>query len=533
MLNVSMIRKDFPELQREVFGRQIAYLDNCATTLKPVQVIKAIVDCYCLYYANIYRGSYLLSVESTEAYEYSRKKIASFFGAKPHEIIFVRNSTEGINLAASALAPLFKKGDNVVTTLMEHHSNLLPWYRLKNVKTRFVKLTREGKLDYEDFKKKVDEKTRLISLVHVSNVLGTINDVDRVRELAERVGALLFLDAAQSAPHLPLNVKSLGVDFMAVSGHKMLGPTGIGVLYVREELMEDLPMFMVGGEVIEHVFLKNGLFTHDLKIEWKKGPERFEAGTPNIVGAIGLAAAVDYLERIGMHEVREHERKLTEYALEQIGGIEGIRILGPQNTRERGGVLSFNLGGMNPHEVALKLDRFAICTRSGHHCAEPLHNFFGVRGSVRASFYIYNTEEEIDRLRKALLIIKKGGVELKEVLITNPLEDLLNERRNPVIPFKEIQKPDRKMELSCKTCAYKGICSGEERGWKVFDEEITLDKVRSFWHMMIWRVCPAMSRFPFLERAFREYEKEVRSVLAMSLRIGARRRSHERSYKIS
>lgn len=490
------IRKDFPALRREVFGKPIVYLDNCATTLKPEIVIIAIASYYENYCANIYRGAYLTSVEATSAWEFSREKIAGFIGARPEELIFVRNATEGLNLVAQSLSRHLGPGDEVVTTLIEHHSNMLPWWemsRVRGFKLKLAKVTREGTIDYEDLKEKVTGRTRVVAVSHVSNVTGAITDLRLVRDLARDVDAVFVVDGAQSAPHIPIDVKKIDADAFAFSGHKMMGPTGIGGLYLSPELKENLPRFLVGGETIEHVHYDPR--SERLEIEWKAAPEVYEAGTPHIAGAIGLAAAVDYIEKLGgPEEIRRHEEYLVRVALRELSAIPGVEVYGPP-PKERGGVVPFNVQRYrdNPHEVSLRLDRYGICTRSGHHCAEPLHEALGVPGTVRASFYIYNTREEIEYLAQAVEEIAQGALPtLEPVYWTNPLEDLLTSGASK-------RESEERTGLTCATCAFREFCMVGETG-----------------HLGVFLLCPALEDLPNVRRAFWKHEAEL---LEMARRV--------------
>ncbi|MCD6513991.1 MAG: SufS family cysteine desulfurase [Candidatus Odinarchaeota archaeon] len=407
ILNVEEIRQDFPILNRLIEGKRLVYFDNAATSQKPVQVINAIKNFYETFNANIHRGLHKLSQEASEKYEYAHDLVADFIGAKNREeVIFVRNTTEALNLVAYSFELKYlKPGDEIVVSIMEHHSNLLPWFQAaKRTKAllRIVDITNEHKLDYDLLEEVIGPKTKVVAIVHMSNMLGTINDVRKIAKLAHENDALVVVDGAQSVSHLPINVSDLGIDFLAFSGHKMLGPTGIGVLYGRRELLESLDPFLTGGDMISSV--RCGL-DGKCKIDWNKLPWKFEAGTPNIVGGIGLSAAVEYLKRLGMSKVHEYEKELTRYALklldEELNG--NIEVYGPKNIDERGGIISFNIKNMDPHVVALYLDEFGIAVRSGFHCTQPLHERLGLdNGSVRASFYIYNTKEEIDYFVDAL-----------------------------------------------------------------------------------------------------------------------------------
>lgn len=390
------IRSDFPILSRQINGKQLAYLDNAATTQKPNQVIDVISDYYRNSNANIHRAVHTLGNEATEMYEGARGKIASFINASPREVIFTRNATEAINLVAFSFGAGLKKGDEIITTLMEHHSNIVPWQMLESngVKVRYVDVDEEGNLKLDQYNEFVNENTKIIAVAHASNVLGTINPVSSIAKIAHDAGALLVVDGAQGAPHMPVDVHALDADFYAFSGHKMLGPTGIGVLYGRRNLLEGMQPFLRGGDMIKEVYTTHTTF-NDL-------PHKFEAGTPNIADTIGFGAALDYLANIGMENVLRHERALTKYALEKLSGINGLKIYGPLDTSMRTGAVSFNLADIHSHDVASILDDEGIAIRSGHSCAMPLMTRLGVPSVARASVYIYNTKEEIERLADAL-----------------------------------------------------------------------------------------------------------------------------------
>ncbi|HEY80267.1 MAG TPA: cysteine desulfurase [Caldilineae bacterium] len=398
MPDIAQIRADFPILHQEVHGKPLIYLDSTATSQKPRQVIEALNDYYRQDNANVYRGVHTLAERATAAYEQARLKIARFVhAATPKEIVFVRNTTEAINLVANAwgranLGP----GDEVLITEMEHHSNIVPWQlvtQARGATLRYVPITDAGELDYEALDGLLTERTKLFAFTAMSNVLGTINPVAELVAKAHAVGARVLVDAAQSAPHLPTDVQALGADFLAFSGHKMLGPTGIGVLYGKRELLEAMPPFLGGGEMIREVFMDHST--------WNTVPHKFEAGTPAIGEAIALGAAVDYLSGLGMDWVHAHEREITVYAWERLSTIEGLRILGPGPDR-RGGLLAFTLDDVHPHDIAAVLDMHGVAVRAGHHCAQPVHDRFGVPATARASFYIYNTLEEVDTLAEAL-----------------------------------------------------------------------------------------------------------------------------------
>ncbi len=394
------VRDDFPVLQRKIRGKPFTYLDSAATSQKPKSVIAAIEDYYKRYNANVHRAVYELGEEATRAYEGAREKIAAFIGAKdPREVVFTRGTTESLNALAYSwgIKGPMQKGDEIVTTIMEHHSNTIPWYfvqDLKGVKLKWVDINADGTLKMEDYDSLVTEKTKIVTVTHVSNVLGTINPIKEIAERAHEVGAICVVDGAQSAPHLPVDVAALGCDFYTVSGHKMCGPTGSGVLWGRKELLEQMEPFMGGGEMIREV--------HKGWAKYNDVPYKFEAGTPNIEGAIGLGAAVDYLTKLGMDKVRRHEVEVTEYALEEMHKVKGIVTFGPDDLRVRGGVVSFNVGDVHAHDVASILDVEGVCIRSGHHCAQPLMERLGVPATSRASFYLYNTMEDVDRLVAAI-----------------------------------------------------------------------------------------------------------------------------------
>ncbi len=401
MLDPYKIRQDFPILENTIInGRKLVYFDNAATSQKPVQVLKTLHEFYMRYNANIHRGFHYLSQEASRLYEEAHEVVARFINARgPEEIVFVRNTTEALNLIAYAWA--FKhvnSGDEIIVTIMEHHSNFLPWFKIaryKNAHVKVIDVYDDGRLKIEEFENAISDKTKLVAVSHMSNVTGVINDIKRIARLSHERGARIVVDAAQSVPHIPVDVRDLGVDFLAFSGHKMLGPTGIGVLYMREEVIDELDTFLVGGDTIKEVH-----YNGELRVVWHKTPWRYEAGTPNIAGGIGLAEAVKYLSKIGMDNVERHEQELVSYLLkrfEEEGLRDAIRILGPRETVSRGGIVSFTLRDLDPHATAIMLDQKAIAVRSGFHCAQPLHERLGFhRGSVRASFYIYNTREEID-----------------------------------------------------------------------------------------------------------------------------------------
>ena len=395
MLDVKAIRKDFPILEREVYGKPLVYLDNAATSQKPRSVIQALVEYYEGYNSNVHRGVHALSMEATDRYEEARAKVARFINADSTEsIVWTRNTTEGINLVANTWAmDEIKAGDEIVVTQMEHHSNLVPWQKVareRGASLRILPLTEDGTLDSEEFDSYITPRCKLLSVVHVSNSLGTINPISELVSRARSVGASVMIDAAQSVPHLPVDVKELDCDFLAFSGHKMLGPTGIGVLYVKRDVLEQMEPFLLGGEMVLEVW--------NDRATWNDLPMRFEAGTPNIADAIALGAAVDYLEALGMDNVREHEIQLTKYGLDAFKELEEIDVFGPDDPRLRGGVISFHHSDIHPHDLGTVLDRQGIAIRTGHHCTMPLMRSMDVIATARASFYIYNTEEEVDLL---------------------------------------------------------------------------------------------------------------------------------------
>jgi cysteine desulfurase/selenocysteine lyase len=394
-LDIQRIRDDFPILKREVHGRPLVYFDNTATTQKPKQVIDALVHYYEHYNANIHRGIHALAEEATARYEETRQKTADFIGAPgPECIVFTRNTTESINLVAHAWARKFlREGDETVLSVMEHHSNLVPWQMLAKetgAVLRFIDIDDEGQLVWSDVERLINDKTKLVSVAHMSNVLGTINPVRKIADLAHAHGALVLLDGAQSVPHLPVNVEEIDCDFLAFSAHKMLGPTGVGVLYARRELLEEMDPFLGGGEMIRRVRLEEST--------WNDVPWKFEAGTPNIGDVCAFGATLDYLSGLGMENVRAHEIAITRDALRKLSQIPDITIYGPESVEARGGVVAFNLADIHPHDVGTVLDRHGVAIRAGHHCAQPLMKRLDVVATARASFYVYNTSEELDTL---------------------------------------------------------------------------------------------------------------------------------------
>ncbi len=401
LLNVPEIKKDFPILQRKVRDKPLTYLDSTATSQKPQAVIDAITDFYTRYNANVHRAIYELGEEATRAYEGARERIAEFIGAKdPMEIAYTKSTTESLNLIAYGYALKGKrvqKGDEVIGTVLEHHSNHVPWHfvrDLKGVALKYVDVDDDGRLRMEQYDDLITKRTKVVTLAHVSNVLGTINDVKEVAKRAHEVGAICVVDAAQSVPHMPVDVRDLDCDFLAFSGHKMLGPTGIGILYGKKEILEETEPLLGGGEMISEVHLGTA--------KWNDVPYKFEGGTPPVAEAIGLGAAVDYLSKLGMPAVRQHEMEVTGYALEALAKVDGVRTYGPRDARHRGGIVSFTMEKAHPHDIASILDVEGVCIRSGHHCAQPLMDRYDLAATARASFYVYNDLEDVDRLVAAL-----------------------------------------------------------------------------------------------------------------------------------
>ncbi|MDP2776102.1 MAG: cysteine desulfurase [Anaerolineales bacterium] len=403
-LNITEIRKDFPILERETRrGVRVIYLDSTATSQKPVQVIEAMNDYYRRSNANIHRGVHTLAEEATSLYEGAREKIARFVNAcSAREIIYTRNTTESINLVAYSWARAnLKAGDLVILTEMEHHSNLVPWQMLqmeRGVELDFIPVTEDGLLDLETYKALLDRHPKLVSFTHMSNVLGTINPAAEIIRLGHEAGAMVLVDGAQSAPHLQVDVQALDADFYAFSAHKMCGPTGIGVLYGKTAFLDSMPPFLGGGDMIKEVKLRS--------FRANSLPHKFEAGTPAIAEAVGFGAAVEYLTQIGMDNIAAHEHEITEYALERLEEIPGVKIFGP-SVDKRGGVAAFTLEGVHPHDVAQILDQDGIAVRAGHHCAQPLHEKFGITATSRASFYLYNTKDEVDMLVNGIYKVKE------------------------------------------------------------------------------------------------------------------------------
>lgn len=400
-MNVYEIRKQFPILDQQVNGKQLVYLDSAATSQKPISVIDALDDYYRRYNSNVHRGVHTLGTMATDGYEGAREKVRKFINASStEEIIFTRGTTTAINtVAASYGMANVSEGDEIVITPMEHHSNIIPWQQVAKAKKatlKYIPLQKDGTIDLKDVEATVTDKTKIVSVMHVSNVLGTINPVKEIAAIAHKHGAVMVVDGAQSTPHMKIDVQDLDCDFFAFSGHKMTGPTGIGVLYGKKHLLENMEPVEFGGEMIDFVELYEST--------WKELPWKFEGGTPIIAGAIGLGAAIDFLESIGMDAIEAHEQELASYAMEALKQVDGITIYGP---KERAGVVTFNIDDVHPHDVATVLDAEGIAVRAGHHCAQPLMKWLNVTATARASFYLYNTKEEVDAFVEALIKTKE------------------------------------------------------------------------------------------------------------------------------
>ncbi|MFL0474293.1 cysteine desulfurase [Priestia sp. 179-F W1.4 NHS] len=400
-MNISDIRKQFPILDQEVNGSPLVYLDSAATSQKPLAVIEAIEKYYKEYNSNVHRGVHTLGTRATDGYEGAREKVRKFINAKStEEIIFTRGTTTALNtVAASYGRANLKPGDEIVITYMEHHSNIIPWQQVAKetgATLKYISLTEDHGLSLEEVKSTITSNTKIVSIMQVSNVLGTINPVKEIAEIAHANGAVMVVDGAQSTPHMKVDVQDLDCDFFAFSGHKMGGPTGIGALYGKKELLEKMEPIEFGGEMIDFVNLYEST--------WKELPWKFEGGTPIIAGAIGLGAAIDFLEEVGLDNIQAHEHKLAQYALDRLSQVDGITIYGP---KERAGVVTFNIEDVHPHDVATVVDADGIAIRAGHHCAQPLMKYLNVSSTARASFYLYNTEEEVDKLVSSLIKTKE------------------------------------------------------------------------------------------------------------------------------
>lgn len=392
VLDILSIRKDFPILNRKVNGYPLVYLDNAATSQTPQKVIDTIVDYYSRYNANIHRGVHTLSQEATDIYEQARQKIQKHFNAaRPQEIIFTSGTTHGINLVANGFASFLKKGDEIIVSALEHHSNIVPWQMLcerTGAVLKVIPMGLDGKLIMEEYHKLLSQRTKLVFCNHVSNALGTINPIEEIIEAAHKAGAAVLIDGAQAAPHIKADVQKLDVDFYVVSAHKMCGPTGVGMLYGKEEWLNKLPPYQGGGEMIAEVTFEKTTYA-DL-------PHKFEAGTPNICGGIAFGAALDYMNAIGLDAIAQYEHELLEYATKELLAIDGLKIYG--DLKEKTAVISFNINGLHPYDIGSILDKLGVAVRTGHHCAQPIMDFYKIPGTVRASFSFYNTKEEVDIL---------------------------------------------------------------------------------------------------------------------------------------
>lgn len=409
MFDPKIVKKDFPILRREVNGHLLIYLDSGATSQKPNVVLGAERDYYEKHNANVHRGAHTLGDEATQIYQEAREKVAKFIDggtlrqAQGGEVIFVRNTTEAINLVAYAWGlDNLKAGDVVVTTLMEHHANMVPWQevgRRTGARVEVVGITGDGQIDMDDYRQKLKLKPKMVCFAHVSNALGTVNPVKEMTRLAHKAGAIVLVDGAQAVPHMRVDVNEIGCDFYAFSGHKMLGPMGIGVLWGKKEILEKMSPFLSGGGMISEVSTSRST--------WAEVPEKFEAGTPNVAGAVGLASAIEYLEKLGLENVREHDKEVVSYSLKVLSKLQRVRVWGPKDPRIRSGSVSFEYVGVHAHDVATILDSEGVAVRSGHHCTMPLHNHLGIAASIRASFNVYTTKEDIDALVKALFKVKE------------------------------------------------------------------------------------------------------------------------------
>lgn len=403
MFDPRIVKQDFPILKRKINGKKLAYLDSGATSQKPQAVLDAEKEYYEQHNANVHRGAHTLGDEATTLLSEARKSVAGFLGGQVNEVVFVRNTTEAINLVAYGWGlDNLKSGDVILATEMEHHSNLVPWQQVAKrtgARVELIKVTEEGRLDSEDYQRKLKLRPKLVALVQVSNALGTVNPVKAMTTMAHKVGALVLVDGAQAVPHLGVKVDEIGCDYYAFSGHKMLGPMGIGCLWGRKRLLEEMSPFMCGGGMINEVYPDHS--------SWAELPDKFEAGTPNVAGAVGLAAAIRYLEKLGMDQVRRHDKLMVEYALAQLSSLEKVRILGVKDSDERSGSVSFEYKGVHAHDVATILDSLGVAVRSGHHCTMVLHRELGVVASVRASFNVYTTQDDIDLLVEGIKRVEK------------------------------------------------------------------------------------------------------------------------------
>ncbi|NLK44616.1 MAG: cysteine desulfurase [Tissierellia bacterium] len=403
-LNPDEIKNDFPILSQNINGNRLAYLDNGATTQKPIQVIEAIYNYNTRSHGNPHRGAHQLSIRATEEYDSAKERVRKFINAKTiEEIVFTRNTTESLNLIAQSYGREFiKENDEIVLAISEHHSNILPWQRIAKEKKAILKymyLNDDGRIEPEEIKNKITGKTKIVSIAHMSNVLGTIHPLEEIIEYAHKMGALVIVDGAQSTPHIKVDVQILDADFYVFSGHKMLAPMGIGVLYGKKEILESMPPYLMGGDMIEYVYEDYATFA--------PLPYKFEAGTQNVEGAVGLKAAIDYLERIGMDKIEDHEKALAEYALDKMFSIPYVNVQGPKDLDMRGGIISFTVDDAHPHDVSTILDSYGVAIRAGHHCAQPLMRYLNLPATSRVSFYLYNTKEDIDQFVEGLKNVRK------------------------------------------------------------------------------------------------------------------------------
>ncbi|WP_313233689.1 cysteine desulfurase [Tissierella praeacuta] len=403
-LNPQEIKKDFPIFNQKINGNRLVYLDNGATTQKPIQVINSINDYNKTSHGNPHRGAHQLSIMATEEYNLAKEKVREFINAKYiEEIIFTRNTTESINLIANSYGMEFiKENDEILLAISEHHSNILPWQRIAKEKKAILKymyLNEEGRIPPEEIKKKLTNKTKIVSIAQMSNVLGTIHPLGEIIDYAHKIGSIVIVDGAQSTPHIPVDIQDLDADFFVFSAHKMLGPMGIGVLYGKKNLLENMPPFLMGGDMIEYVYEQEATFA--------PLPYKFEAGTQNVEGVVGLKTAIDYLQKIGLDNIHNHEKILVEYALEKVLSIPYINIQGPIDLEKRGGIISFTIDDIHPHDVASILDSYGVALRAGHHCCQPLMRYINIPATSRISFYLYNTKEDIDQFIEGIKNVRK------------------------------------------------------------------------------------------------------------------------------
>lgn len=403
-LNPEEIRKDFPIFKQRIQDNRLVYLDNGATTQKPMQVINAINNYNQNSHGNPHRGAHQLSIRATEEYDLAKEKVRKFINARYiEEIIFTRNTTESINLIAySCGKKLINKSDEIVLAISEHHSNILPWQRLVKENggiLKYIYLNEEGRISPEEIKRKITDRTKIVSIAHMSNVLGTIHPIEEIIDHAHKMGSIVVIDGAQSTPHMKIDIQKLDADLFVFSGHKMLGPMGIGVLYGKKEILEDMPPFLMGGDMIEYVYEQEATFA--------PLPYKFEAGTQNVEGAVGLGAAIDYLEKIGLDRIENHEKMLTEYALDRMLSLPYVSIQGPKDLEMRGGLISFTIDDIHPHDIATILDSYGVAIRAGHHCAQPLMRYLDVPATSRISFYLYNTKEDVDLFVEGIKNVRK------------------------------------------------------------------------------------------------------------------------------